>query len=43
MEKNFKILAEQYKNELLKKVIPFWERNSVDEQFGGYFTCLDRQ
>ncbi len=43
MEKNFKILAEQYKNELLHKVIPFWEQHSVDEQFGGYFTCLDRQ
>lgn len=43
MEKNFKILAEQYKNELLQKVIPFWEKHSVDEQFGGYFTCLDRQ
>jgi N-acylglucosamine 2-epimerase len=43
MEKDFKILAEQYRNELLQKVVPFWEKHSKDEQFGGYFTCLDRQ
>ncbi|NCB07455.1 MAG: AGE family epimerase/isomerase [Bacteroidia bacterium] len=43
MEKDFKNLAEQYKNELLQKVVPFWEKHSKDEQFGGYFTCLDRQ
>lgn len=43
MEKNFKKLAEQYKNELLQKVVPFWEKHSKDEQFGGYFSCLDRQ
>jgi N-acylglucosamine 2-epimerase len=43
MEKDFKILAEQYRNELLQKVVPFWEKYSKDEKFGGYFTCLDRQ
>ena len=43
MEKDFKKLADQYKNELLQKVVPFWEKYSKDEQFGGYFTCLDRQ
>lgn len=43
MEKDFKILAEQYRNELLQKVVPFWENHSKDEEFGGYFTCLDRQ
>lgn len=36
-------LAQQYKTELLNNVIPFWEKNSKDEQSGGYFTCLDRQ
>jgi N-acylglucosamine 2-epimerase len=40
---NFKNLANQYKNELLNSVIPFWENHSKDEEFGGYFTCLDRQ
>lgn len=34
--------AAQYQNALLKDVIPFWERHSVDPA-GGYFTCLDRR
>ncbi len=40
---DFKKLALQYKSELLENVIPFWEIYSPDNQFGGYFTCLDRQ
>ncbi len=32
-----------YKKELLDAVIPFWEANSPDLEYGGYFTCLDRQ
>ena len=43
MSVNFKKLAEQYKSELLEKVIPLWENHSKDKEFGGYFTCLDRQ
>ena len=39
---NFKTLAEQYKSELLDKVVPFWLEKSQDHEFGGYFTCLDR-
>ena len=39
---NFKTLAEQYKSELLDKVVPFWIDKSQDHEFGGYFTCLDR-
>lgn len=39
---DFKKLAEQYKSELLDKVIPFWLEKSQDKEFGGYFTCLDR-
>ncbi len=31
-----------YKNTLLDNVIPFWLSKSGDDQFGGYFTCLDR-
>lgn len=34
--------AEQYKNELLESVIPFWMNHSQDPDFGGYFTCLNR-
>ena len=40
--KTFKELAEQYKAELLEKVVPFWLEKSQDKEFGGYFTCLER-
>lgn len=39
---DFKKLAEQYKSELLDKVIPFWLEKSQDNEFGGFFTCLER-
>ncbi len=39
---DFKRLAEQYKSELLDKVIPFWLNKSQDKEFGGFFTCLER-
>ena len=32
--------TEIYKNELLNEVIPFWEKYALDEEFGGYLTCL---
>jgi N-acylglucosamine 2-epimerase len=32
----------RYENELFESVIPFWEAHCVDNEFGGYFTCLDR-
>jgi N-acylglucosamine 2-epimerase len=34
--------AKRYRQELLESVIPFWLRHSLDREFGGYFTCLDR-
>jgi N-acylglucosamine 2-epimerase len=33
----------QYRSALLEDVIPFWERHSVDREFGGYYACLDRE
>ena len=33
-------LIQQYKEELLDNVIPFWLNKSQDKEFGGYFTCL---
>ena len=42
MNPKFRQLVELYQNELLQKVIPFWEEYSLDWQEGGYFTCLDR-
>lgn len=32
-----------YSENLLQNVVPFWLENSGDAQFGGYFTCLDRE
>lgn len=32
----------RYEKELLESVAPFWEKNCVDREFGGYFTSLDR-
>lgn len=37
-----KKLADQYKSELLDRVLPFWLNKSQDKEFGGYFTCLER-
>lgn len=39
---DFKQLAQRYKHELLDKVVPFWLEKSQDKEFGGYFTCLNR-
>jgi N-acylglucosamine 2-epimerase len=40
---DFQKLAAKYREALLGDVIPFWERHSLDREFGGYFTCLDRK
>lgn len=40
-QKNFRVYADCYRQNLLHHVIPFWEKNSPDTEFGGYFTCLD--
>jgi N-acylglucosamine 2-epimerase len=40
---DFGTLAQQYKNELLENVLPFWLSKSQDLQCGGYYTCLDRE
>ncbi len=37
-----KELAAFYRKALLEDTIPFWQRYSVDKEYGGYFTCLDR-
>jgi N-acylglucosamine 2-epimerase len=32
-----------YRDALLNDVVPFWEKHSLDREYGGYFTCLDRE
>jgi len=36
-------LRDFYKNYLLDNSIPFWLNNSIDHEYGGYLTCLDRE
>ena len=43
VETDFTKLAMLYSKTLLDDVIPFWEKNSVDWELGGYFSCLDRE
>jgi N-acylglucosamine 2-epimerase len=35
--------AEKFRRNLDESVIPFWLKHSPDREFGGYFTCLDRE
>ncbi len=32
----------RYEDELVNRIIPFWENHCVDHKFGGYFTSLER-
>ncbi len=32
--------ADLYRNELLNEIVPFWEKHSLDKDYGGYFTCI---
>lgn len=40
---DFNALAKQYRDELTGNVLPFWLEKSQDNEFGGYFTCLNRK
>ncbi|MCL2320245.1 MAG: AGE family epimerase/isomerase [Treponema sp.] len=43
MEKQYiKNLLGKYSESLFTQVIPFWEKHSPDKEWGGYFSCLDR-
>ena len=39
---NFTKYKDYYCDSLLKDVMPFWSDHSIDVEFGGYFTSLDR-
>ena len=39
---DWKVYSAKYENELMNSVVPFWEKNCVDKEYGGYFTSLDR-
>jgi N-acylglucosamine 2-epimerase len=42
-EGRFAELERSYKSALLEDVVPFWQRHSIDQECGGYFTCLDQR
>ncbi|MEL6945491.1 MAG: AGE family epimerase/isomerase, partial [Bacteroidota bacterium] len=33
-------LSNLYQQELLRNVLPFWQKYAKDDRYGGYFTCL---
>ncbi|EHQ26819.1 AGE family epimerase/isomerase [Mucilaginibacter paludis] len=35
--------SQLYKKELIENIVPFWTEHSIDKEFGGYYTCLDRE
>jgi N-acylglucosamine 2-epimerase len=35
-------LREHYRSTLLDNVVPWWERNAVDRECGGFYSCLER-
>lgn len=35
-------LLNQYRNGLLEDTLPFWLKHSIDQQYGGFITSLDR-
>jgi N-acylglucosamine 2-epimerase len=39
---NFTEIKRTYETELFDRVIPFWEKHSVDRVHGGFWNCLDR-
>ena len=39
---DFKGMSARYRHELLDRVLPFWLHKSQDKEYGGYFSCLDR-
>lgn len=39
---DFKQISSRYKRELLEKCLPFWLEHSQDKEYGGYFSCLNR-
>lgn len=39
---DFRVVRERYEKELLENVVPFWEQHSIDQEYGGFITCLER-
>ena len=42
-KKQVRELIPLYRHQLYDDVIPFWQKFSIDYEYGGFFTCLDRE
>lgn len=42
MREELKAWAERYRRTLCDDVMPFWMNNGLDREYGGVYTCLDR-
>lgn len=40
---DFKKNYDYYKSQLFDSILPFWEKHSIDNEFGGILNCLDRE
>ncbi len=38
----FTRVRQRYEMELCERIIPFWEKYSIDHEYGGFFSCLER-
>jgi N-acylglucosamine 2-epimerase len=43
MEEFFRRTSQEFRSELLTNIVPFWEKFSIDKEYGGYFSCIDRE
>jgi N-acylglucosamine 2-epimerase len=41
-QKRIRELIETYRDGLFQDTLPFWTENAVDDEYGGFVTCLDR-
>lgn len=39
---DFKEIVSRYEKELMENCLPFWLEHSQDKEYGGYFSCLNR-
>lgn len=39
---DFKEIVSRYEKELMETCLPFWLEHSQDKEYGGYFSCLNR-
>ena len=36
-------IAKHYRKRIVEDIMPFWDQRCIDREYGGYFTCFDRE